>query len=110
MQGGAGSVVTKSALFFLARQVGDSCLAFAKRPDGATGSTFLRSYRSPDREPPMRSITPDEKQLVRSRLIKDLTRLRTDAGNLGLDMLAFIFATAQDEAQGQLQKLEGEDE
>ena len=70
--------------------------------------TFLRTYRSPDREPPMRPITPDEKQLVLSRLIKNLTRLRTDAGNLGLDMLAFILATAQDEAQGRLQKLEGE--
>ena len=38
----------------------------------------------------MRPITEDEKQLVLRRLMRDLARLRTDAGNLDLDMLAFL--------------------
>ncbi len=56
----------------------------------------------------MKPITEDEKQLVLRRLARDLGRLRTDAGNLGLDFLAFLIAQAQDEAQGQLEKLESE--
>ena len=55
----------------------------------------------------MKPQTDDEKQLALRRLIRDLARLRTDAGNLGLDMLAFILANAQDEAQGQLEAMEG---
>ena len=56
----------------------------------------------------MRPITQDEKQLVLMRLIKDLGRLRIDAGNLEMGMLAFLIAQAQDEAQGQLEKLESD--
>ena len=56
----------------------------------------------------MRPITEDEKQLVLRRLARDLGRLRTDSGNLVLDFLAFLIAQAQDEAQGQLEKLESE--
>lgn len=56
----------------------------------------------------MKSVTQDEKQLVLRRLIRDLARLRTDAGNLKLDFLAFMLANAQDEAQGQLERLESD--
>ena len=56
----------------------------------------------------MRPITQDEKHLVLARIVRDLGRLRTDAGNLELGMLAFLIAQAQDEAQGQLEKLESE--
>ena len=56
----------------------------------------------------MKPITEDEEQLVLRRLANDLGRLRTDAGNLGLDFLAFLIAQAQDEARGQLEKLESE--
>ncbi len=42
----------------------------------------------------MKPVTEDEKQLFLRRVIKDLARLRTDAGNFGLDMLAFILANA----------------
>jgi hypothetical protein len=46
----------------------------------------------------MKPITDDEKQLVLARLVKDLNRLRTDAGDAGCDFLAFLIASAQDEA------------
>ena len=56
----------------------------------------------------MKPITQDEKHLVLARIVRDLGRLRADAGNLDLGMLAFLIAQAQDEAQGQLEKLESE--
>ena len=56
----------------------------------------------------MKPRTDDERQLVLRRLIKDLARLRTDAGNLDLGMLAFLLAQAEDEAQGKLEAMESE--
>ncbi len=43
----------------------------------------------------MKPVTEGEKQLVLRRLLRDLARLRIDAGNLGLDFLAFLLAQAQ---------------
>ena len=54
----------------------------------------------------MKPITEDEKQLLLARIVRNLGVLRVDAGNLDLGMLAFLIAQAQDEAQGQLEKLE----
>ena len=48
----------------------------------------------------MKPITEDEKQVVLRRLASDLGRLRTDAGNLGQDFLAFLIAQAQDGSTG----------
>ena len=44
----------------------------------------------------MKPQTDDEKQLVLRRLIRDLARLRTDAGNLG--MLAFLLGRLRTQA------------
>ncbi len=54
----------------------------------------------------MKPITEDVEQLLLARIVRNLGMLRVDAGNLDLGMLAFLIAQAQDEAQGQLEKLE----
>ena len=94
--------------------VNESMGEIAKRPDGATafnvdsGAIFLPVVATIGRHPCGRSLE-DEKHLVLSPdAYRDLGRLRTDAGNLELGMLAFLIAQAQDEAQGQLEKLESE--
>ena len=56
----------------------------------------------------MKPITLDERQVVLARVVRDLSRLRTDATNVDCDFLAFLLANAQDEAQGQLERLESE--
>lgn len=56
----------------------------------------------------MKPRTADEKLLVLARAIRDLKRLRTDAKSVDCGMMAFLLAQAQDEAQNQLETLEGE--
>jgi hypothetical protein len=56
----------------------------------------------------MKPRTADEKQLVLARIIRDLKRLRADAKRVDCDFLGFMLAQSQDEAQAQLETLEGE--
>ena len=56
----------------------------------------------------MKPRTADEKQLVLARIIRDLKRLRADAKSVDCDFLAFMLAQSEDEAQTQLETLEGE--
>lgn len=56
----------------------------------------------------MKPRTADGKQLVLARIVGDLARSRTDAGNVGCDFLAYMLAQSRDEAETQLAKLEGE--
>lgn len=56
----------------------------------------------------MRPKTADEKLLVLARAVRDLKRLREAAKSVDCGMLAFLCAQAQDEAQNQLETLEGE--
>lgn len=70
---------------------------------------MLRDRRGsllPISEAQMKPRTDDERHLVLTRLIRDLGRLRTDAGDLRLTFLAFILANAQDEARDQLEGME----
>lgn len=50
--------------------------------------------------------TQDERLLIAARIARDTKRLREDAARLGLDMLAFLLAQAEDEANEQLRALE----
>lgn len=56
----------------------------------------------------MRPRTADEKQLVLARIVRDLRRLRADAKSADCNFLAFMLAQSEDEAQTQLETLEGE--
>ena len=56
----------------------------------------------------MKAITQDEKKIVLATLVSDLGRLREDAKSVDCDMLAFLIAQAQDEALGQLDRMEGQ--
>ena len=54
----------------------------------------------------MRPRTIDEKQLLLTRVVRDLARLKADANNADCGMLAFLIAMATDEARNQLETFE----
>lgn len=46
--------------------------------------------------------------MVLASIVHDVGRLRNDAQNAGCDFLAFMITQSEDEARGQLEKLESE--
>lgn len=54
----------------------------------------------------MKSTTPDEKQIILARMLRELAQAKRLAKKTELDMVAFLLAQAEEEARRQLERIE----